>query len=66
MVARGLSADWIAHRLRVSPTTVRAWRRTMDTKRAFAELRRRVMQLPAWQRDQIGTEIANASARRWS
>lgn len=66
MVARGMPVEWIAHRLQVSPTTVRAWRRTMDTKRPFAELRRRVMQLPAWQREQIATEIANASARRWS
>ena len=66
MVARGLPVGWIAQRLAVSPTTVRTWRRTMDTKRTLAELRRRVMQLPAWQRDQIGTEIANASARRWS
>ena len=65
-VGRGLPTSYIAERLGVSPATVRSWRRMMRHDHIFTELRRRVMQLPAWQRDQIGTEIANASARGWS
>jgi transposase-like protein len=64
--ARGMPVDWIAWKLDLSPTTVRKWRRTFKTDRQFAELRRRVMTLPAWQRVQIQTEIADSLARGWS
>jgi len=65
-IGRGMPVGYIAERLGVSPVTVRAWRRLMNHDHTFKELRRRVLQLPACQREQIATEIANAAARRWS
>ncbi len=57
---RGLPTTFIAERLNVSETTVRSWRRRIGTDHTFAELRRRVLLLPPWQRDQLVTALIGA------
>jgi transposase-like protein len=59
-VGRGLPTSYIAERLGVSPVTVRSWRRMMRHDHVFAELRRRVLLLPKWQRDQLITTLVDA------
>ena len=61
---RGLPIGYIAERLNVSPVTVRAWRRLADTDHTFTELRRRVLLLPNWQREQLVTDLVTRRIRR--
>ncbi len=63
-VGRGMPVGYIAEKLHVSETTVRKWRSWMDTDHAFTELRRRVMQLPEWRRDQLATDLVDDHERR--
>jgi transposase-like protein len=56
-VGRGLPTCYIAERLRVSPVTVRKWRTYFNQDHTFAQLRRRVMSLPDWRREQLITDL---------
>ncbi len=60
---RGLPIGYIAERLNVSPVTLRAWRRLSDTDHTFTELRRRVLALPAWQQEQLVTDLVTRAQR---
>ena len=60
---RGLPVGYIAERLNVSTVTLRSWRRLMNVDHMFAELRRRVLLLPEWKRDQLVTDLTDARRR---
>ncbi len=60
LVANGMPPSYVAAKLGVSRTTELHWRSLMDHDTTVKELRRRVLQLPPHQRDQIATAIQDA------
>ena len=60
---RGCATSVIAAKLGVSETTVRKWRALTSHDHVFAQLRRRVMLLPEWQRDQLITDLVDQKGR---
>ena len=60
LVANGMPPSYVAEKLRISRTTELYWRQLMDHDATVAELRRRVLQLPAHHRAQIATAISDA------
>jgi hypothetical protein len=66
MIARGMPVAHIALRLRVSPVTVRAWRKLGNHNHAYTQLRRQVLALPESMRDQLLTDLVGATARQQS
>ena len=59
-MANGMPPAWVAERLGISRTTLWSWRQMMDHDHAFKALRRRVLLLPEWQRDQLVTDLTGA------
>lgn len=60
---RGFPTAYIAARLRVSPVTVRYWRRLCPHDHIFAQIQRRALLLPDWRREQLITTLVDARVR---